>query len=338
MRELVSVILAGCATSPDTATEEALSVCAAGATVSGIDTSSWQGPIDWSAVKQSGRAFAIARVSDGLKYPDAQFATDWPAMKRAGLIRGAYQFFRASQDPIAQADALAAALGAALADGDLPAILDLETADGEPAGVVVARAQAWLDRVQARTGKTPIVYTAAFMSSLIGTSFARYPLWVANYGVTCPRLPDGWTSWRIWQSGDSGSVPGVSGGVDVDLFEGTLDELRAFAGASWSCSASNYGGAQYWTCAGGALHECSTSGAAIERACDRGCIARSAGQDDLCISSTSNWSCASSAFNGAQYWTCANGALYRCGGGAPETIACPNGCVAHPLGSDDTCR
>jgi lysozyme len=340
MRRLVpfALSLAACVSPPDgAATEQALSVCPAAATVAGVDTSSWQGAIDWTAVAQSGRAFAIARVSDGLTYPDAQFATDWPAIRSAGMIRGAYQFFRASQDPIAQADLLAAAIGGPLGDGDLPAILDLETSDGEPASVVIARAQAWLDRAQARTGKTPMVYTAAFMSSVIGSSFARYPLWVANYGVSCPRLPDGWSAWRIWQSGDSGRVPGISGGVDVDVFDGTLDELRAFAGASWSCSASAYGGAQYWTCSGGALHEC-VGGAPVERACDYSCVARAVGQDDLCVNAAPGWSCASSAYSGAQYWTCSGGSLYRCAGVTPETIACPNGCVSHPLGSDDTCR
>ncbi len=327
--------------------EDALNKCPDGATVSGVDTSSWQGPIDWTAVARSGRVFAIARVSDGLTYPDAQFAHDWPAIAAAGLVRGAYQFFRPGQDPQAQANLFAGALAQAgpLGTADLPPILDLEVTDGEPASIVVARAHAWLDAVQALTGKRPMVYTAAFMSGVIGDSFAAYPLWVANYGVTCPLLPSGWSTWRIWQSSDRGRVPGIGGGVDLDEFDGTLDDLRAFAagsgggGGRWNCADSSWNGAQYWTCSAGNLHQCDGAGEPAERDCARGCLARPVGDDDLCIHDAPGWSCAASAWNGAQYWTCSGGSLYRCAAdGNPETIACPAGCVAGALGSDDTCR
>jgi lysozyme len=322
--------------------------CPAGATVKGVDTSQWQGPIHWPAVKQSGQAFAIARVSDGLDYPDTQFSTDWPAIKAAGLVRGVYQFFRPSQDPVAQADLLASKLAqyGALGPGDLPPIMDIETTDGVAASVVVQRMHTWLAQVQALTGRTPMIYTAAFMSSTIGTSFSTYPLWVANYGVTCPSLPAGWNAWVLWQSGDAGSVPGISGGVDVDEFDGTLAQLLAFAngggipgggGPSWSCASSAYAGSQYWTCSGGDLFECQ-GGAPVERACAMGCVARAAGEDDLCISPAPGWSCASSAYAGSQYWTCSGGDLYRCANGTPETIACPSGCTGEGLGHDDICN
>jgi lysozyme len=342
LASLLSLAACGCGAAPVAGSlGEAVTLCPAGATVAGIDTSSWQGAIDWRAVAQAGRAFAIARVSDGLDYPDAQFAHDWPAIAAAGLVRGAYQFFRPSQDPIAQAELFLAALARSggLGAADLPPIIDLETSDGETNEVVVARAHAWLDAIELRTGKRPMVYTAAFMSSILGSSFAAYPLWVANYGVDCPRLPSGWSAWRLWQNGDAGRVAGVSGGVDVDLFDGTLDELRAFTAAgnvAWSCSASAWGGAQYWTCAGGNLRQCA-GGVPTERSCARGCVSRPAGSDDVCIDDAPGWSCARSAWNGAQYWTCAGGSLYRCAGGAPEAIVCPKGCVVAALGSDDQC-
>ncbi len=333
--------LAGCAvpSSKSEVSDQALSICPASATVAGVDTSSWQGPIDWNAVKQSGRAFAIARVSDGLAWPDTRFAADWPAIEQAGLVRGAYQYFRASQDPIAQADYLVAQVGT-LGASDLPAALDIETTDGQPASVVIARMQAWLARVAARTGKQPMIYTAAFMSSVIGDSFGGYPLWVANYDVSCPRLPSGWSGWRIWQSGDSGRVPGISGSVDVDVFDGTLEQLQAFAaggGVAWSCAQSAWGNAQVWTCTSGHLYECQ-GGVPVERTCSLGCYARSPGEDDLCITSAPGWSCAQSSYAGRQYWTCNNGAIYRCDGGAPEMVACPSGCVSNALGANDACR
>jgi lysozyme len=341
MRLALCFVLAACYNTDAASVDEALTVCSTGATVSGIDTSSWQGAIDWTAVKASGRVFAIARVSDGLSYPDGQFAGDWPAIQAAGLVRGAYQFFRPSQDPSAQANLFAAALAQAgpLGAADLPAILDLETTDGVDAATVTARARTWLSAMQQLTGKRPMVYTAAFMSSVIGSALSDYPLWVANYGVTCPRLPTGWSAWEIWQNGDAGSVPGVSGGVDTDVFNGTLADLQSFARASssWSCAASAYLGAQYWTCSNGNLFKCQ-GGVPVEDECALGCISRPAGSVDLCISSAGSWSCAGSAYNGAQYWTCSGGNLYRCAGGVGEEVVCPSGCISHPLGTDDACR
>jgi len=208
----------------------ALKTCAKGATVTGVDVSSYQGTVSWTQIKGSGRAFGIVRISDGLNSPDSKFAQNWPAMKAAGIVRGSYQYFRPSQDAGLQAqmvlDKLAAAGG--LKPGDLPPVLDLETADGLSSSVVVTKAKAWLAKIEAAIKVKPIVYTAAFMSGTIGTSFGGYTLWVANYGTTCPTMPSGWTDWQFWQNNDSGSVAGIGGNVDTDFFNGTLADLNTY--------------------------------------------------------------------------------------------------------------
>jgi len=208
---------------------DALRTCAKGATVSGIDISYYQGNVDFAKVKAAGRVFAFARLSDGLNFPDSKFATNWPAMKSAGLVRGAYQFFRPAQDPIEQANLFIAKMDAVggLKPGDLPPVLDIESDGGLPSNTVVARAKTWLGKIETKYGVKPIVYTAAFMSDVIGTSFGAYPLWVANYGATCPLMPSGWTDWKFWQTSESGTVSGVAGPVDTNLFNGTLAVLQA---------------------------------------------------------------------------------------------------------------
>ena len=211
-------------------TSDALKVCASGAVVRGVDVSAWQGTISWSKVKADGRVFAFARVSDGTKYPDSKFAANWPAMKSVGLVRGSYQFFRPSQDPTAQAKLLLARIGT-LGPNDLPPVIDVESSDGMSASTVISRVKTWLAVVEKGTGRKPIIYTASgFWSSLGSPSFAGYPLWVANWGVSCPNLPGGWKDWKFWQYSDSGSVSGISGGVDVNQFNGSLAELKDYAG------------------------------------------------------------------------------------------------------------
>ena len=228
------VLLAGCSSEEGGPSSEctgesaaALRTCAAGMTLKGIDVSYYQGTVDWAKVKGAGQSFAFVRVSDGVNYPDAKFAANWPAVKNAGLVRGLYQYFRPTQDVQAQVDLLFTKLNAAggLQAGDLPPVLDLETDGGLDAATVVARAKDWLAKVEAKIGVKPIVYTAAFMSSTIGTSFGAYPLWVANYGATCPLMPSGWSDWSIWQHSDKGSVNGVGGPVDSNHFNGDVPKL-----------------------------------------------------------------------------------------------------------------
>jgi lysozyme len=207
-------------------------VCPGGSVVSGLDVSSYTGPVDWPRVRAAGHAFAFARVSDGTAHLDSRFAGHWRGLRQAGLVRGAYQFFRPAQDPKAQAALLLERLAAAggLAPGDLPPVLDLEVTDGLSDAAVRAAAQAWLDAVEAATGRPPLLYTAAFMAPVLGGGFGRYPLWVANFDAPCPALPDAWVAWRFWQHTSAGSSPGVAGEVDLDVFDGAREELQAWAG------------------------------------------------------------------------------------------------------------
>jgi lysozyme len=233
---LVGAAVAACSTGPQGAcvgdTSQAVRVCAGPATVRGVDVSSYQRTVDFARVKGDGRQFVIVRVTAGTNV-DTQFATNWPAAKRAGLVRGGYQYFYPSQDVDRQADLMIAQLkGAGYTEDDLPPVLDIETSDGLPAATVVARGKRWLARVEAGLAVRPMVYTAAFMSGVLGTNFSGYPLWVANYGVTCPELPAGWTKWVAWQDSSTGRVAGVTGNVDTDVWNGTLAELMAFARAS----------------------------------------------------------------------------------------------------------
>jgi lysozyme len=194
----------------------------------GIDVSSYQGTIDWKLVKAAGIAFAFARVSDGLEVLDGRFADNWRGMKRAGVRRGAYQYFRASADPDAQADLILTTV-ARLGRPDLPLVADVETADGQPAEELRRRLLRWLRRVERKSGRRPILYTSPSMSRVLGGAFGRYRLWVAHYGVECPTLPTGWSRWAFWQQTDAGRVAGIAGPVDLDAFAGSLGQLRRLA-------------------------------------------------------------------------------------------------------------
>jgi lysozyme len=211
--------------------QEPVVYCPGPTVVQGIDVSVYQGDIDWSAVKASGRQFAVARVSDGF-YKDTQFDQNWPAMKAAGLLRGAYQFFEPGDDPVGQADLMIQKVGV-LGEGDLPCTLDMEVTGGQSAATIIANIHTWVDKIEAGTGKKPIIYTGKyFWQDNVAASgdFLSLPLWLAAYVSPCPNTPTPWTSWNIWQYTSSGQVSGISGNVDLDQWDGTLADLQAFAG------------------------------------------------------------------------------------------------------------
>jgi GH25 family lysozyme M1 (1,4-beta-N-acetylmuramidase) len=201
-------------------------VCPNGATIPGIDVSQYQGAINWNLVAAAGYQFAFARVNDGPTL-DSSFAQNYAGIQAAGMIRGAYQFFEPSQDPAAQAILLLQQVGAP-ALGDLPPVLDVEITGGLSQPALAAAIQTWVSTVQSGLGRSPIVYTApGFWNSNVGSqSFSGDPLWVANWGVSCPTLPIGWPTWAFWQFSDSGTVSGVSVGVDLDEFNGNLADLQ----------------------------------------------------------------------------------------------------------------
>jgi lysozyme len=175
-------------------------------------------------VRRAGIAFAFARVSDGVDTLDPQFEANFRGMRRAHVRRGAYQYFRASRDPVAQADLLVATVRK-LGRPDLPLVADVETDDGVDPDTLQANLLRWLVRVERRTRRRPIVYTSPAMGARLGGRFARYPLWVAHYETDCPRMPDGWARWSFWQRANTGRVPGITGNVDLDEFHGTLEQL-----------------------------------------------------------------------------------------------------------------
>jgi lysozyme len=211
-----------------------VTVCPDGGVVHGVDVSEYQGQVDWSRARDAGIAFAFARVSDGTGYPDTEFATNWPAMKAAGVVRGAYQFFRPEEDPTAQANLFGSMLADAggIAPGDLPPVMDLEVTDNTSDATIQSRMQAWFSAMQSATGMTPLLYFSPSFAPHAGTSFGGHALWVAEWGAKCPSVPAPWSTWAFWQTSDMGSTAGIPATVDLDEFNGTLAELPVLGASS----------------------------------------------------------------------------------------------------------
>jgi lysozyme len=108
----------------------------------------------------------------------------------------------------------------------------LTTPSNDRANIAI-RAKKWLTAIEAKTGKTPIIYTTRliwddFLKS--PTGFERYPLWVADYGdLTAPRLPSTWRNYMMWQFTEKGKI-GKGKEFDVNKLNIPLGTLLKMAG------------------------------------------------------------------------------------------------------------
>jgi lysozyme len=214
------------------------------ATVPGIDVSYWNAGIDWPKVRATGQRYVFVKASEADYYRDSTFDDNWLGAKSAGLLRGAYHFFRCNVDAKKQADSFINYVKSFNDDGELPPALDLETSDGQKKEKILPAVKVWLDRVEAAFGKKPIIYSGQYFLQdyLVEAgggppSWAKdYPLWLSQYPNiyvegSQPFLPRGWFKWTIWQYSDKGRINGINASVDLNLFNGTLEELYKFGGA-----------------------------------------------------------------------------------------------------------
>ena len=182
--------------------------------------------------------FVIIRAGQN-KWIDRDFNRNWGAAKTAGLPRGSYWFYDSRADPKAQAEIWAGLVENEM--GELPLFADFEEAyNGEFKGWENWRK--FLDHLRSLVGGKEIgIYTAYYYwvnnapnpvtQANALEYFHRYPLWIANYGVTTPLVPRPWSSdeWLFWQftaMGD-GIIYGVeSAEIDLNYFNG---DAQAFA-------------------------------------------------------------------------------------------------------------
>jgi GH25 family lysozyme M1 (1,4-beta-N-acetylmuramidase) len=184
--------------------------------------------IDWPQVAAAGYKFAFIKATEGDYYVNPYYASDLAQAKAAGLYTTGYHFAIPNvSDGVSQAD-YALGNGGYAPDGrTLPLALDIEynPYGSECYGLSPAQMVSWLSaftaEVQRVTSQLPIIYTTAdWWDTCTGgsTAFGSDTLWVAAYRSGSPPVPAGWGNWTFWQYTSRGTVPGITGNVDVSYF------------------------------------------------------------------------------------------------------------------------
>lgn len=197
--------------------------------VHGIDISHHQGAIDWGQLMNSQNTgfpirFIFMKATEGDDHSDDAFTQNFDQARQYGFIRGAYHFFSPKTDPRKQADFFIHSVR--LAAGDLPPVLDVESKGKRSVCELRTAIKTWLDCVETYYGVKPILYTSYKFKTryLDDPAFDSYPYWIAHYYVDSVKYEGRWT---FWQHTDAGSVPGIKKDVDLNVFNGSLEDLKA---------------------------------------------------------------------------------------------------------------
>jgi lysozyme len=189
--------------------------------VFGIDVSHYQGRILWDSLKIA-RAefpmhFVFIRATAGKDGADTEFARNWKGAAQAGLIRGAYHYYRPDENSLQQAESFIKRVK--LGKGDLPPVLDIEKIPaGQSMDSLKSGLKKWLSRVEGHYGTRPILYSGeSFYTDFLKAEFEGYDLWIANYSFFADEIKK---EWLFWQFTDKGSIGGIEGDVDVNIFNG----------------------------------------------------------------------------------------------------------------------
>ena len=191
----------------------------------GIDVSHHSGDVDWDLALKEDVKFVFCKASEGDDWQDPMFSSYFEQLKERGVFKGAYHFYVVGDDPEVQADNFIKIVS--LEPGDLPPVIDIETMHNQHDPQLAKDLRVFVDKIEKYYHKKPILYTGPrFWNQHIHKSFSDYDLWVAEYEVPEPQLPHGWEKWAFWQINENQVVPGISKGVDINLFNGTLEDLH----------------------------------------------------------------------------------------------------------------
>lgn len=114
-----------------------------------------------------------------------------------------------------------------LKSGDLPPILDIEV---DPKVIsheqLFKNIKIWMALVENHYKMKPILYSGQkFHEKHLIHYFGDYPLWIANYNFFVEKIKP---EWMMWQFTEKGYVNGIKTPVDVNMFQGSYEDLVSF--------------------------------------------------------------------------------------------------------------
>ena len=185
----------------------------------GVDVSHFQGETgmpqaNWDQLAAEGRTFAYIKSTEGLNPPgniDAAWPTNVVRAANAGILSGVYHFARPDNRPttagaVQEAGFFVATAGAAMTNGHLRPVIDLERGNALSTSALTDWVLAFVAEVVALKGPgaEPIIYTTSgFAVNELDSRVANLDLWIrANFGdpqTGQPSTTGVFSDWAFWQ-------------------------------------------------------------------------------------------------------------------------------------------
>jgi GH25 family lysozyme M1 (1,4-beta-N-acetylmuramidase) len=202
-----------------------------------VDISHWQGDLNIAQVAREGYSACVCKATEGSTYVDPTFDRNIAAIKKAGMIPGAYHFIR-DGDGAAQARHFYDRVHRLGGPNGWLIQLDCES-DGYGTEMT-----AWASQWRKLTGNHPfLIYSGSWWwprtNGFRGAALTPY-LWHSHYvagtgygSELYRKVPasswtpgyGGWPKATILQFSSTGKVAGKP--LDVNAFRGTVEQLRA---------------------------------------------------------------------------------------------------------------
>lgn len=162
----------------------------------------------------------IHKVTEGATITDKLYQQRREMALDAGMLWGAYHFLR----PGNMADQ-----ARRFVDEAAPSEATLLAVDHEDPRVKLAELEAFVQELERESGRYIVLYSGFLIKEQMVRADFPVPLprlWLAQYGATA-KWPAAWSKPWLWQYTDSGTIPGITGEVDLNSFDGTDEELAA---------------------------------------------------------------------------------------------------------------
>lgn len=203
--------------------------------IDGIDVSRWQQTINWHQVKQN-KDFAIIKIggSDQGLYMDGMAVRNVLEARAVGMPIGFYVYLGGTYSPVEEVQHIKNLISniGGLKPGESFCLDWEETHAVNEVTYVYQIAKGLIDG----GFPAPLIYMSLSRlrsndwGSLVGLDCG---LWVAAWGnndsVADSAPPsDEWRFWSILQYSSTGKVPGISGNVDLNKFNGSVEDFKKY--------------------------------------------------------------------------------------------------------------
>ena len=175
-------------------------------------------------------SFVYIKATEGTTIRNRYFAADYRNAHKHGIHVGAYHFFSLKSTAAAQATYFLR--HSIIRGSDFPPVLDVEPSEAQIKKIggddeLMRRIRIFLQQVEHHTGKRPILYVSQmFVNRHMRRATdikQKYNIWIARYGQYRPDV-----RLVFWQLSPDGHVTGITGPVDINVFNGYQGQFEEF--------------------------------------------------------------------------------------------------------------